>query len=31
MTVDDQVYTTKQPKKVPELLKEIEKNIIRNL
>ena len=25
MTVDDQIYTTKQPKKVPQLLKEIEK------
>lgn len=25
MTVDDRVYATKQPKKVPQLLKEIEK------
>lgn len=25
LTVDDQIYTTKQPKKVSQLLKEIEK------
>lgn len=25
MTVDDQTYTTKQPKKVPQMIKDIEK------
>ena len=25
MTVDDQTYSTKQPKKIPQMLREIEK------
>lgn len=25
MTVDDQIYSTKQPKKVPQMIKDIEK------